>query len=164
MKPEEEYPDKNFFGLSKVRKRDAYTSKEEEEKSLNRFGQVDYRLESELQRYKDMSSFDKLHNKRHDFQIPIAVASYDGARQHTNDQSINLTSRRSLPPGESPSYSRPISNIRMYNSNINPHVPIQKQINAQVDSNHRHMAAVKHGLQSIESSPYTLPTKLMDRR
>jgi hypothetical protein len=116
--------------LSKVRKRDAYTSKEEEEKSLNKFGQVDYRLESELQRYEGMSSFDKLHNKRHDFQIPIAVASYDGARQPSNDQNIIQASGGSLPPSESPSFSQPISNIRLYNSNINPHVPIQKQINA----------------------------------
>ena len=37
---------------------------------------------------------------------------------------------------------------------MNPHVPIQKQMQAQVDSTHRHMAIVKHGLQSLQPSPY----------
>lgn len=73
-----QYPDKNYFGLSKARKRDGYYGNAEKDQELNKFGQIDYKLEDELKRYKDMSSFDKLHNKRHDFQIPLAVASYDG--------------------------------------------------------------------------------------
>ena len=75
---EEVYPDKNYFGLSKARKRDDYYGNAEQEQELNKFGQIDYKLEDELKRYKEMSAFDKLHNKRHDFQIPLAVASYDG--------------------------------------------------------------------------------------
>jgi len=77
---EEVYPDKNYFGLSKARKRDDYYGNADQEQELNKFGQIDYKLEDELKRYKEMSAFDKLHNKRHDFQIPLAVASYDGVQ------------------------------------------------------------------------------------
>lgn len=49
---------------------------------------------------------------------------------------------------------------------MNPHVPIQKQMQAQVDATHRHMAIVKNGLQSLQPSPYNngASAKMSDRR
>jgi hypothetical protein len=57
-------------------------------------------------------------------------------------------------------------NPSAFTSTMNPHVPIQKQMQAQVDSTHRHMAIVKHGLQSLQPSPYNngKSVKMSERR
>ena len=41
-----------------------------------------YKLTKELEKYDKMSPFDRLHNKRHNFQIPIAINSEDKKPQN----------------------------------------------------------------------------------
>ena len=103
-----------------------------------------------------MSAFDKIHNKRHDFQIPIAMNSGTPPKMLSKKIKSSLRESHDKQHGDNPLNPQkvhPVTTKRQYNPIINPHIPIEKQVRAQMDSIDRHQLAVQNGMKAMSPTP-----------